>query len=236
MMTIAADLRDRMEPVRDQGRRPTCLAFAASATHRAAHGHPSELCAEWLYYHATRRDGLRPDQGSTIEATCAVIPADGQPDEGFWPYRPDTNPTPYRPPGETPVVVRCDTGQRNGEAERWRAELDAGRPVTIVLFISPAFYAPTGFAGSEAVMGDDIDPIDPAVVHAVVLTGYGDLRGTRYFLIRNSWGLRWGWAGHAWFPETYLTRRFVGAFVIEQGAVDDVQSNDSRAYSRRRVG
>ena len=236
MITIAADLRGQMEPVRDQGRRPTCLAFAASATHRAAHEHPSELCPEWLYYHATRRDGLRPDQGSTIEATCAVIPVEGQPDEGFWPYRSDTNPTPYWPPGETPTVVRCDTGQRNGEAERWQRELDARRPVTIALFISPIFYAPAGFAGSEAVMGDDAEPIDPALVHAVVLAGYGDRRGTRHFLIRNSWGLGWGWAGHAWFPETYLARRFVGAFVIQQGAVDDVQSDDTRTYSRLRVG
>ena len=236
MMTIAADLRDRMEPVRDQGRRPTCLAFAASAVHRAAHRHPSELCPEWLYYHATRRDGLRPDQGSTIEATCAVIPTEGQPDEAFWPYRLDTNPTPYRPPGGIPTVVRCDTGQRSDEADRWQGELDAGRPVTIVLFISSTFYAPAGFAGSEAVMGDDADPIDRTLVHGVVLAGYGELRGARYFLIRNSWGLRWGWAGHAWFPETYLARRFVGAFVIQQGAVDDVQSDANRAHSRLRVG
>ena len=236
MMTIAADLRGQLEPVRDQGRRPTCLAFAASAAHRAAHGYPNELCPEWLYYHATRRDGLRPDQGSTIEATCAVIPTEGQPDEGFWPYRLDTNPMPYRPPSGTPTVMRCDTGQRNGETERWRNELDAGRPVTIALFISLAFYAPAGFAGSEAVMGNDSEPIDTALVHAVVLAGHGDLRGEPHFLVRNSWGLKWGWAGHAWLPETYLARRFAGAFVIQHGAVDDVQSDDTRAYSRLRVG
>lgn len=236
-MMIAADLRDRMESVRDQGRRPTCLAFAASAAHRAAHDHPRELCPEWLYYHATRRDGLWPNQGSTIEATCAVIPAEGQPDEAFWPYQgQDPNPRPYQPPRGTPTVLRCDTGLRDGRVECWRGELDAGRPVTIALFISPTFYAPVGFAGSEAVMGDDAEPIDPALVHAVVLAGHGDHRGTPHFLIRNSWGLGWGWAGHAWFPETYLARRFAGAFVIQHGASDDVQSDDTRAHTRLRVG
>ncbi len=237
MMTIAVDLRGQLEPVRDQGRRPTCLAFAASAVHRAAHGHSSELCPEWLYYHATRRDGLRPDQGSTIEATCAVIPTKGQPDETFWPYQGhNPNPLPYRPPNGQPTVVRCDAGRRNGATDRWRVELDAGLPVAIALFISPTFYSPARFAGSEAIMGDDPDPIDPALVHAVVLAGHGDLDGTPHLLVRNSWGLGWGWAGHAWFPETYLARRFVGAFVIQHGASDDVQSDDTRADSRLRVG
>lgn len=237
MITIAADLRNRMEPVRDQGRRPTCLAFAASATHRAAHNHPRALCAEWLYYHATRLDGLQPDQGSTIEATCAVIPSKGQPEEKFWPYQgQDSNPSPYRPPSAAPTVLRCDTGRRGEQMDCWRDALDTGCPVTIALFISSTFYAPARFAGSEAVMGDDTEPIDPALVHAVVLAGHGDFGGTPHFLIRNSWGLRWGWAGHAWFPENYLARRFVGAFVIQHGATDDVPSAATRTYNRLRVG
>lgn len=237
MIAVAADLRSRLGPVRDQGRRPTCLAFAASVVHRTAHQHPNELCPEWLYYHATRRDGLRPDQGSTIGATCAVIPSEGQPDEAFWPYQgQDAHPSPYRPPNGHPTVVRCDTGLRDRDADRWRAELDAGLPVAITLFISGSFYRPSGFVGPEAVMPDDRDPIDPALAHAVVLAGHGDLRGRPHFLVRNSWGLGWGWAGHAWFPETYLTRRFAGAFVVHHGAVDDVQSDASRSYSRLRVG
>lgn len=237
MIAIVTDLRGQLEPVRDQGRRPTCLAFAASAVHRAAHGHPNELCPEWLYYHATRRDGLRPDQGSTIAATCAVIPSEGQPDERFWPYQgQDANPSPYRPPNGHPAVVRCNVGTRNCNADRWCAELDAGLPVAITLFISTGFYQPSSFVEAEAVMSDDLESIDPALVHAVVLAGYGNLSGALYFLIRNSWGIRWGQAGYAWFPKAYLTRRFAGAFVVHHGAVDDVQSYASRSYSRLRVG
>ncbi len=237
MLAVAVDLRDQLEPVRDQGRRPTCLAFAASAVHRAAHAHPSELCPEWLYYYATHRDGLRPDQGSMIEATCAVILDLGQPDETFWPYQGrDASPRPYQPPSGRPAVARCDTGLRNGNANRWRAELDSDLPVVITLFISPSFYSPAGFVGPEAIMADDRAPIDPALVHAVVLAGHGDLQGIPQFLVRNSWGLGWGRAGHAWFPETYLASRFAGAFVIQHGASDDVQSDDTRTHSRLRVG
>ncbi|RMC62454.1 C1 family peptidase [Sinorhizobium meliloti] len=237
MIEVAVDLRDQLELVRDQGRRPTCLAFAASAVHRVAHQHSSELSPEWLYYHATKRDGLRPDQGSTIEATCAVVLENGQPDEAFWPYQGlDANPRPYEPPGSMPTVVRCETGMRNSRADCWRSELDFGLPIVITLFISHAFYAPARFVGTEALMADDGVPIDPALAHAVVLAGYGTLNGTSHFLVRNSWGLEWGWAGCAWFPETYLTRRFAGAFVIQNGASDDVQSHDSSTHSRLRVG
>jgi hypothetical protein len=237
MLAIDLDIRDRLEPMRDQGRRPTCLAFAASAVHRVAHGHPNELCPEWLYYHATQRDGLRLDQGSTIEAACAVIVNKGQPDEAFWPYQGyDSNPRAYQLPSGVPAVVRCDTGLRDGSADRWRAELDMGVPVVISLFISPSFYSPIRSVGPEAFVADDRVPIDPALVHAVVLAGHGHLQGKRHFLVRNSWGLRWGQAGYAWFPETYLARRFAGAFVIHHGASDDVQSDDTRTHSGLRVG
>ncbi|ADV14588.1 cysteine protease [Mesorhizobium australicum WSM2073] len=223
MLNVVADLRNQLEPARDQGRRPTCLSFAASATHRAAHKHPTQLSPEWLYYHATRRDGLQPDQGSTIEATCTAILNDGQPDEEFWPYQDrEVCLNPYQPAGQRPVVVRCDTGQRSSDSDRWRSEIDSGSPVVITLFISSAFYQPARFIGPEALMAEDHIPIDPTLAHAVVLAGYGYVNGASHFLVRNSWGLRWGWAGYAWFSETYLTRRFAGAFVIQHGASDDV--------------
>ena len=237
MLNIVADLRTQLEPVRDQGRRPTCLSFAASSTHRVAHGHLSELSPEWLYFHATRHDGLQPDQGSTIEATCAVILRDGQPDEAFWPYQGSVVfPNPYQPPSRNPAVVRCDTGQRSGTARRWRSEIDAGYPVVMTLFISSAFHQTPQFVGTEPLMREDQDPIDPALAHAVVLAGHAELKSASYFLVRNSWGPKWGWAGYAWFPETYLTRRFAGAFVIQHGATDDVQSHAVSPHSRLRVG
>lgn len=237
MLVAAVDLRGQMEVARNQGRRPTCLAFAASVVHRAAHNHPAELSPEWLYYHATLRDGLRPDQGSTIEATRSIIVADGQPDEAFWPYQSEeANPVPYSPPAGTPSVVRCESGLRRNNPSCWRDELDAGRPVAIVLHISTAFYSAASYSGKEAVMSDDNDLVDPAMAHAVVLVGHGVNRSEPHFLVRNSWGLSWGWAGHAWFPETYLARRCAGAFVIHHGASDDVQTNAARRHSGLRVG
>ena len=106
MIQIDVDLRAKLEPVRNQGRRPTCLAFATSSVHRAAHGHSCELCAEWLYFNANKQDGLRVDQGSTVEASRSVIAVKGQPDETYWPYQgSEPNPSLWAPPTGAPPVL-----------------------------------------------------------------------------------------------------------------------------------
>lgn len=237
MLSIAVDLREQLEAVRDQGRRPTCLAFAASASHRVAHQHPGALSPEWLYYHATKRDGLRPDQGSTLQATREVVSEDGQPEEAFWPYDGSANvASPYRPPVGHPELLKCDTGSRDGNPQSWRRALDLGSAVIVAIFISSTFFGPPRFEDSEAVMPDDQGSIDEAMAHAIALAGYGDLQGKPHFLVRNSWGRGWGWDGYAWLPEGYLTRRFAGAFVIKHGASDDVQSHDTFTDPSLRVG
>ena len=60
-ITVRHDLRGRFGPARDQGRRPTCLAFAMSDAHAATREPWAELCCEYLFYHAeaARQDAPR---------------------------------------------------------------------------------------------------------------------------------------------------------------------------------
>jgi C1A family cysteine protease len=39
--------------------------------------------------------------------------------------------------------------------------------------------------------------------HAVCVIGYDDSKSA--FLVRNSWGSRWGWNGNFWLPYAYAT-------------------------------
>lgn len=237
MIQIAVDLRAKLEPVRNQGRRPTCLAFATSSVHRAAHSHHAELCTEWLYYKANRKDGLRPDQGSTVESSRAIISTSGQPDEEFWPYQSnEPDPSSWKPPQKLPEVLCCGSGARGNDPEQWRSELTRNVPIAIAIFISDVFFRQASFVNGEAVLPDDIEPIDASRGHAVVLCGYGRHLGKEMFLVRNSWGPNWGWDGHTWVPETYLARRFADAFIVEKGASDDVSSNANRPHAGLRVG
>jgi hypothetical protein len=85
MLDILQDLRFVLGPVRDQGRRPTCLSFAASAAHEQARGDVDPLCVEWLFYHAAHRAGTGPGEGTTLPDTRQILQDVGQPPEPTWP-------------------------------------------------------------------------------------------------------------------------------------------------------
>lgn len=236
---IERDLRQTLGPVRDQGRRPTCLAFAASAAHEQARDAQRPLSPEWLYYHAAKRAGTGPLDGTTLPDTRHVLYQVGQPEETVWPYRglvPDqqswTPPTPGFP------LFQCGSVKCAAEAGRIRALLDEGLPVVLALFVSSAFTAPASWqrVATEILLRDDSEPIDRGCGHAVVAVGHGRYGDDGVILLRNSWGTAWGAKGHAWVRETYLTRRLFGGFIISQGDGDVLQSDAGNRFARTRVG
>ena len=86
MIDIVTDLRPMLGPVRDQGARPTCLAFAASDAHAALRNGWTPLSCEFAYYHAQRR-AKRPHQsGATLSAMLETLQIDGQPAKAGWAY------------------------------------------------------------------------------------------------------------------------------------------------------
>jgi hypothetical protein len=84
------DLRSRLSGgPRDQGHRPTCLAFALSSAHegeRASEDFPHpELSPEAIWSHAARR-GRAGARGISIGAAEAALKEVGQPALADWPY------------------------------------------------------------------------------------------------------------------------------------------------------
>ena len=78
---VASDLRRRFGPVRDQGQRPTCLAFAASDTHAGLRDGWTALSCEFAFYHAQRRAGRPPTTGALLPRMLDALALDGQPRE-----------------------------------------------------------------------------------------------------------------------------------------------------------
>lgn len=208
-VTVLRDLRPLFGPARDQGVRPTCLAFAASDTHAAARGLPiNPLSAEWAYYHAVHRDGGRPGDGATLGGMLDGIRVDGQPVEAAWPYvdGPDPDPASWGPPPSVTKLFRRDGTVRDpcGVSDVVEA-LGAGTPTLLVMTISDAFYSP----GRDGIVAG-AEPPDPGRVHAVLAVGHGSLADDAgAVLVRNSWGPEWGEAGHAWLHEDYLAPRLL---------------------------
>jgi len=202
-MTPAVDLRSTLLPVRHQGRRQSCLAFATSTAHEHQTLSVEHLCVEYLFFHAVARTpGQNPYAGTTLAAAAAALADEGQPVETAWPYTSDQM-SPWTPPAiKLPLhktVMKPGTPTFDGVV----AALNAGTPVVLGLVITDAFYRPDD--------GGRIPDRTPDIErggHAVLAVGHGIAStGDPSLLVRNSWGPVWGQSGYAWLPRAYVDRQ-----------------------------
>lgn len=226
MIDIVRDLRPLFGPARDQGARPTCLAFAASDTHARLRDGWAPLSCEFAFYAAQKRAGRPPTSGALLSTMLDALRLDGQPDEKGWPYLAAV-PADHRlwtPPATVgPLYGR--NGQRDGtDLSSILAALDRDTPVLMLTMLSRSFFQPRG----DGVVDPANDELpEPAQRHAVVAVGHGTVDGTPAILIRNSWGPGWGLEGHAWLTERFLAPRlFATANLTEEV---DVSSHTAAA-------
>src|SRR4051812_37077844 len=108
----SCDLRSAFGPARNQGDRPTCLAFAMSDAHSAVRGDLKFMSPEHLYFHAVKRSaGCHPDDGVALQEACEALKQDGQSIEAGWPYLGaiPSNPALWVPPATAAPVFRRGT-------------------------------------------------------------------------------------------------------------------------------
>src|SRR5260370_25777184 len=110
---VGRDIRCRFGPVRDQGARPTCLAFAISDAHAATRAPWAALSCEFAFYHAQKRAGRPPTAAARLPEMLATLKEEGQPLEDDWPYLATlpSNLDAYGPPAKV-VVYRRDGESR----------------------------------------------------------------------------------------------------------------------------
>jgi C1A family cysteine protease len=211
-LIVSCDLRSSFGNIRDQGARPTCVAFAVSDAHASARGVSELLSVEHLYFHAVvRTSGGHPNEGVSLTKTLEALRLDGQSVETGWPYL-DALPadlTSWVAPSTAVPVFKRDRATRVASI---LAALDAGQPVVVTFMVSMAFcMAPAGIV--HPVTSDtDID------WHAVVAVGHGRIGTKPFILVRNSWGESWGDGGYGWVDLEYLSPRMRDLIIVPSGS------------------
>lgn len=210
IITTDIDVTPKVGPIRFQGQRPTCIAFAASDLHAAVRKPAYDaLSAEYLFYHARKRaTPFDPTMGATLQQTMEAVSVDGQPLEAKWPYmlKLPTDLTAYIPPSGISQVFKRSGTLLPVTFAALDAELRAGRPGMIVLEITENFMYAQRDTPIAVTAGDPL-----AGIHAVVAVALGTANTTRCVKVKNSWGTGWAGDGYGWLTESYFTEHAIAA-------------------------
>lgn len=209
-LDLELDLSEDLMSTRDQGCRPTCLAFASSDAHAHTRGYPKlALSPEYAFFHAAQRmPGLSGVQGVTMAAMLDALEVEGQPEEQHFPYAllPQASTLPAPPSPFPQATYKRVADRQSSEVGYVIDSLRALRAVIVILDITRQFDQAIGNpALVEIVPGDRIRGR-----HAVVAVGLArNGLNVEYIKIRNSWGQGWGHEGHAWLSLPYLKQQIV---------------------------
>jgi hypothetical protein len=211
-MKMLVDLRAKLPAARDQGPRPTCLAFAMSDAHALFRDTGELLSVDYLFYHAVQQMAV-PDLGVgiTLAEASTALRLHGQPIETQCSYE-FLRPLHWKPPAAVGPVWRRDSVETHADPSSVRDVLAEERPAVLGIEITRAFIQPSpthrvAYA-HEATLGR----------HAVLAVGWGEDAGEDWCLVRNSWGFSWGEGGHAWLTCGYLSNHLLGTLVLPDEA------------------
>lgn len=207
----SVDLRPKMPPVYDQGSLGSCVANAMAGLcqynemlHPVPnfHGVPSRL---FMYYNNRRViRATEYDSGSSMRDAIKAVAYWGYCPENDWPYQ--IKEFAKRPSDEAYTIAKKEvvkTYRRvNQILNDMRVCISEGHPVLIGFACYSSFMsrqlAQSGVLNlptlAEKALGG----------HAVLVVGYDD--SVNRFIVRNSWGPKWGQQGYFTMPYEYVMR------------------------------
>lgn len=212
-MSRSIDLRIQITQLKDQGRRGTCVACAATSAHELVRVEGVEFSIEYLHWASKRRDGLpRQSEGTTLEAAKDALGQDGQPLEASWPYDEtrDQWTAAYQP--TLSAINEARQRRLNGgemlspSALSIRMAVDRGHPVVLGIRLHATWYSvgPDGRIAMPAAGSRDFGG------HAVLVVGYR----VDELILQNSWGTDWGDNGCAYLPDDYVDLFAIAAWSL----------------------
>src|ERR1700691_1751064 len=205
------DHRLAQSPVRHQGDRPICVAFAVSAAHEWMATDDAQLSAEDALWAGHQILCIPGREETSVAAAVQGIAVHEHASEVAGPYGQPAF------PADRPAAAQ--QGSNRKILPPWRAlpniavatisrELD--RPAAIMLtvrFVYGAWRPDDGVidaaAGKKTIAN-----------HAVLAVGLDEKTPTSV-IIKNSWGTRWGDRGYGYISERYLEGYALRAYALE---------------------
>lgn len=210
---VKVDLRGAARPVLDQKSLGSCTANAIAAAHQFAQRKcpggmeflPSRL---FVYYNERAMEGtVGSDAGAQIRDGFKSIAKQGVCPENEWPY--------VVADFKKKPKAGCYTHALKHQALAYeRVDQDLNHMKACLANGFPFVFGFTVFESFTKVKSDGMVPM-PSLFegviggHAVLCVGF-DARKKR-FIVRNSWGPRWGDKGDCYMPFSYLTNPFLSA-------------------------
>ncbi len=223
-LPASANLVSKMPPIRDQGKRGTCVAFTLTAIHeyenRATKADYSE---GYLYYKAKQIDQQPVSCGTQQSCAAQILQDDGQCGENLWPYNPNGHCNDFGRPATKPNPDKEAAKHKLNMAPvnphdiiAIKTAVAAGRPVGVSIPVYTSWYqSPTTDRTGRITM-----PIGTEAAidgHCMCVVGYQDdgpstvtpTPGGGFFILRNSWTTQWGrdcayGAGYGTIPYGYI--------------------------------
>lgn len=198
----AVDLRSHCSPVEDQGQSNSCTANATVGAleyhQRRTGGAFTDISRLFVYWNSRQLASSQgEDCGSFIHHSMAAVLAHGACEESVWPF--DLSQVLVQPPqnayqngSQHEAVQYARTMLGNSVVQA----LAAGLPVVFGTYAPSRFYEEAGQTGLMPAPAERLDP--PGGGHAMLIVGY-DLP-SKTWLVRNSWGERWGDKGYFRVP------------------------------------
>lgn len=246
----AVRLLDQMPPIRDQGQRGTCVAFASVAMREFLLSSTSDLSEQFLYWACKELDG-NPSPGTYIHTAMTALAQYGVCPESVWPY----NPQPAGDEGQGPPPDEAFEQARQYQLSSARTvepnlvvhyknvlagdNGQGGMPVTFGTLVFDSWHrsSETRRTGKVTLPWPGEAPVGG---HAWCVVGYVDnaaVPGGGYFIVRNSWGLDWApesteAPGHALVPYEYVERYAIEAFTGPTGGQETKAADKQRKKSK----
>jgi len=202
------DLRPKCSPVENQESEGSCTghAFIGAMEHLELVQHQkfTRLSRNFVYYNERLIEGTtRQDAGAQIADGIQALKTYGVCEEAVWPY--NVHHFKAKPSADAYIdglkrrALKCTKiSQHENTILHFLSE---GRPIVFGIVVYESFE-------NEVVAKTGIVPMPDNTKekclggHAVLMVGY-DLN-TRMFLVRNSWGIKWGLDGYFWLPFAFV--------------------------------